>query len=277
MKVARFILALAILQALQLHGRGPRMQGPSIELEAFGQRIFIGQAYPSGNVYLKTFSNSISSWPETLSLYSLGNVSAGRSSIRRGTFDRMLVNRTEGETARSVYIPAAEGMDPDHRFCGMGETIRPNPLNESVSKDFFQTVFDHCASNAGVVVYRTERSSYSVMVIGVAGVTSVTNPQVILEKSLRPLMATEKQEVDRQKAESAKTAGRLECSTIPAFLDAAVKIFEASMPEENLTFRVSAYEDPGCGGHLRAVYILDLVRAGQLLKKFELNQYQGAI
>jgi hypothetical protein len=41
--------------------------------------------------------------------------------------------------------------------------------------------------------------------------------------------------------------------------------------------RVSTYEDPGCSGHLAGIYILDLLRRNQVLRKIQVSRHQGAL
>jgi hypothetical protein len=253
-------------------------QTAAVQVDAVGQYVFIGQAYPSGNVYLRPFSGGSGAaaktlWPEGVSLIPLGEARVNLPSVRRGTLDRVLASRTENDIVKSMYIPAVEGMDDSHAPCGLGQVSSPNPAHELISGDFFRAIFDHCEPNDGVAVYRTTRSNYSALTIGVADNISLLGHKVILDKRPRPLTLSEKQEVDRQKAEAAMK----DCSTNPAYLDKAVQLFEATLKEGNLTLRVSTYETPGCAGHVTSIYVLDVLRAGELVKTFELSQYQGAL
>ncbi len=279
MKVARIVALLALVQSLLLPGVESTPQERSIEVDTLGEYLFVGQAYPSGNVYLRPFSGNSkikSFWPDGVSLIALGRVGPDLSSIRHGMLDRVLASRTENDVVKSIYIPGVEGMDESHEPCGLGEINHEDPAHELISGDFFRTFSDHCESNDGVAVYRTTGSNYSVMVIGVAGSVSLVSHKVIVDKLLRPLTPSEKDEIDRQKAESAKT-GQRECSSNPSYLDAAFQIFEASIRQGNLTLRVSTYDNPGCAGHLATIYVLDVLRSGEVLKKFEFSQYQGPL
>jgi hypothetical protein len=280
MQVVRIVIISALCQCLFISSVESKMQRQSIEIETLGRYLFIGQVYPSGNAYLKPFtgnSEANSLWPEGLSLIALSGARPDLPRIRRGIFDRRLASRTDNDVVKSLYIPGVEGMDESHDSCGLGVINPENALHELLSGDFFRTNIDHCEPNDGVGVYRTVRSNFSVMTIGIADNLSIVSYKIIPDKFPRPLTAFEKQEVDREKAEAAKDNGKLECTTTPSYLDAASEIFEASMGEGNFTLRVSAYDNPGCAGHLTSTYILDVLRSGELLKKFVLSQYQGAL
>src|SRR5215467_8253589 len=79
------------------------LQQPAIN--ALKDQVFIGQAYPSGNVYVKSFSGN-RLWPKELLLVPLVS---DRPSSRAP-----LVS----ETMQPAYIPAIEGMDDQHDACG---------------------------------------------------------------------------------------------------------------------------------------------------------------
>jgi hypothetical protein len=239
------VLAAGILLLLVLP------QNPSTEIETLGESVFIGQAYPSGNVYLRPFSGDSTArsfWPAALSVVASGSAKPDLPASRRGTFDRLLANRTENDTVKSIYIPGAEAMDPDHDSCGLGVIVPANPAYETISVDFFRAMFDHCEPNDGVAVYRTMPSKYSVMVIGVPDRLSLAAYRMNANGSDRPLSRAE-----------------------------AVQIFEATTKEGNLTLKISTYDNASDGGHLATIYILDVLRSGQLLKTFEFSQPQGAL
>ncbi len=223
----------------------------SIDIDRLGESLFIGQSYPSGNVYLRPFSGDSKEaafWPQRLSLIAVGEVKSDLPAVRRGVFNRVLANQEENDIIKSLYIPGAEGMDEDHDPCGLGTVARMNPAHVPLSTDFFQAMFDHCEPNDGIGVYRTEPSSYSVMVVAVADNVSLVSHKISVDKDARPLGASE-----------------------------AVQIFEGVVREGNLTVRLSTYDDPGNAGHLASVYILDVFRNGQLIKKFEISQPQGVL
>ena len=216
MKVVRIVVVLAFCQCLFISSVESGTQKQSIELETLGQYLFIGQVYPSGNAYLKPFSGNSeanSFWPDGLSLIPLRGTRPDSPPIRRGMFDRRLASRTDNEVVKSIYIPGVEGMDESHDSCGLGVINPENRLYELVSGDFFRTNVDHCEPNDGVGVYRTTRSNYSVMTIGIADNVSILSSKIIPDKFPRPLTASEKQDVDREKAEAAKDNGKLECTT----------------------------------------------------------------
>jgi hypothetical protein len=263
-----YVLFLLLVQA----------RPPVAQIDRLGEEVFIGQLYPSGNAYLKPFTGDSASkplWPENLTLIALGESRSDLPLMRPGALDRVLASTTEDDVVKSIYIPGLEGMDEGHDACGLGRINRQDPEHVSISHDFFRANIDHCEPNDGVAVYRSMPSKYSVMTIGVPAGVAFATQNVILDKRLRPLTAAEKAEIDRQKA--AVSGNSNDCTTEPAYRDAAVQMFEGTTRGGNVTLRVSFYSNPGCGGHIADIYILDLLSNGELLKSFEIRQFQGVL
>src|SRR5262249_34678769 len=130
MKIACAGLSLAVLL----------LQQPA--LDTLKDQVFIGQVYPSGNVYVKSFfSNRV--WPKELSLVPLVN--------DRPSTKALVVS----DTMQPAYIPAIEGMDDQHDPCGP-LPARPLDLSfEYLSDEFFDSMIDYCETNEDVAVYRT--------------------------------------------------------------------------------------------------------------------------
>src|SRR5262245_32562598 len=93
MKIACAGLSLAFLL----------LQQPAVD--TLRDQMFIGQVYPSGNVYVKSFSLN-RKWPKELLLVPLVN---DRPPSRAPL---------ASETMQPAYIPAIEGMDDQHDPCG---------------------------------------------------------------------------------------------------------------------------------------------------------------
>jgi hypothetical protein len=243
------------------------------DVEFLRDHFFIGQAYPSGNVYLRSFAGEgkTSSWPAQLSLIPLARPRDRPAQTAR--FDHALENRIEGNVVKSLYIPAGEGMDQGHDFCGLGEIKRADSSQELLSEDFFYAITDHCEPNDGIAVYRTTPSKYSVMVIAMASPVSLSRHEVV-DGRIRPMTQAEKEEVEKERrAQKAETG----CTTVPGYLDKAVVRLEGELMNSNMKVRLSTYVNPGCAGHLTSIYILDILAGTDVVRRLELRQYQGPL
>lgn len=246
--------------------------------QTLDRHIFIGQAYPSGKVYVRRFMENpgaVSIWPKTISLLPLTKgVSLSPSGQAR--FVQTMKDKIENHVLKSAYIPGIEGMDEDHDACGMGKIKKANPAHKKLSADFFDTILDHCETNNSVAIYQITPSNYSYMVLGTDSNLTLTAPEII-KGSIRPLTVAEKQLVKREKSETKKSTTDYECTTVPAYLDSAKQIFAAKVKGNDTSLRLSTYLNPGCAGHLGSIYVLDITRNNKLLKSFGIYQYQGAL
>jgi len=250
-----------------------------LDRQGLDKKIFIGQAYPSGNVYLECFRSKTecqSSWPKELVILPLGDTSSALGKTRmKASFVKVMKDDLKNDGVRSIYIPGAEGMDADHESCGLGD-IKKVEHHKYISeplRDYFYAMVDHCEANAGVGIYQTAASTYSFAVLGIDPSIAVTGLRLL--SGQRPVTPAERQEIDKEKRQR-KAAG-IECSTDPAYSDSATQIAEISLAEGDLALKVSTYETPGCDGHLSSVYILDVLQRDVLLRKLEVYRNQGAL
>lgn len=246
--------------------------------EHFDEHIFIGQSYPSGNVYLRRFTkeegdehSSRLQWPRKLQLFALAPSPAPRQPFEV-IFAEELRSQLVENRQRSVYIPGAEGMDETHLPCGLGDNKKLDPSFQSLSGDFFHSMLDHCEPNDGVARFTGKDSKYSYLVLGIQG-HSLSESKV-LERQKRPLTENEKKALEKEKKDFLRESKANDCSTEPAYIDAASEIFEAVI-DRKTSIRLSTYDSPGCAGHLASIYILDVLVEGQLKKTYTLSQYRG--
>jgi hypothetical protein len=241
------------------------------EIDALLPAVFVGQAYPSGNVYLRPFvgdGTNAGSWPARVALAPVG---AAELRVRGARFDRMLRSQSNDTVIRSIYIPGEEAVGDGHDSCGLGQ-IKPRVESYRVmSPDFFETLVDHCEPNDGIAVYRTEPTTYSVMVLALADPIAVAARAAIGFAS-RPVSDSERSQMEKE-----RRSPSTECATAPAFLDQAVVLFQAQLVNPVATLRLSSYIDPGCSGHLTRIYLLDLLRDDQPVRTLRLVQYKGAL
>ena len=118
-----------------------------LDVEGLDKKVFIGQAYPSGNVYLECFRGKVdcqSLWPKELLIMPLGDTnSVLKKTQMKASFVEVMKDELKDNTLSSIYIPGAEGMDDGHNSCGLGEIKRVEQY-KYISKDYFYAMFDHC-------------------------------------------------------------------------------------------------------------------------------------
>jgi hypothetical protein len=250
-----------------------------LDIQGLDKKVFIGQAYPSGNVYLECFrtrTDCQSLWPKELLLLPLVDTSSviGQTQMK-ASFVKVMKDALKNDVVSSTYIPGAEGMIDDHESCGLGEINRVQQykyIPEGAS-DYFYAMFDYCEANEGVAIYHTAASKYSFLVLGL-------DPRIVaadlrLLSGRRPLTPADRQEIAKEKKENEKADGG--CTTNPAYIDSATQIAEISLAEGDLRLRISTYDTPGCAGHLSSIYILDVLQRNMVLRKFEVYRSQGAL
>src|SRR5262244_1084488 len=250
-----------------------------LDVQGLDKKVFIGQGYPSGNVYLECFRGKAdcqSLWPKELLIMPLGDTNSvlGKTKMK-ASFVKVMKDGLKNNVIRSTYIPGAEGMDGDHESCGLGEIKRVEQYKYIPERaaDYFDAMIDHCESNEGVGIYHTSSSKYSFLVLGIDAGIAVADLKLLSGK--RPLTPADQQEIAKRKRELQEEA--VECETAPAYIDSATQIAEISLAESDLRLKVSTYENPGCGGHLSGIYILDVLRRNMVLRKFEVDRFQGAL
>jgi len=248
-----------------------------LDIQGLDRRVFIGQAYPSGNVYLQSFYRKDGyqpRWPKELLILPLGDTKSalGKTQIK-ASFVKVMKDGLEDDVAKSIYIPGAEGMNDGHQSCGLGEIKKVAEQYQYISGDYFGALSDHCEPNEGVGIYHTASSKYSFLVLGIDPGIAVADLKLLSGK--RPLAPADRQEIAKRKREDKKAAD--ECTGNPTYIDSATQIAEIGLAEGDLRLRISTYEDPGCGGRLSSIYILDVVRRNMVLRKFEADRYQGAL
>jgi hypothetical protein len=221
-------------------------------------QVFIGQVYPSGNVYVKSFSGD-RTWPKQLSLLPLV--------IDRSSSNAALVS----ETMPPAYIPAVEGMDDQHDPCGPLER-KPLDLSfEYLSDEFFDGMIDYCETNEDVALYRTSPSQFSYTVLGFSPDIAFDNVRVV--EGPRPMTASEEQQAAEVRRQTEQNA---DCTTVPTYIDSAARFLEVGI-RNDLTLRLSSYKNPGCTGHLSTIYLIDIIRANTVVTTFHLVQNHGVL
>ena len=264
-----FIFVLVLL----LNCAGKQSGDPTFADEV-KRHVLIGQAYPSGNAYLKPFldrNGTLEEWPQEVVLIPLtdeGQVS--KDTLLTAFHSSTMESDIENNRRLSAYIPAIEGMDQQHGLCGLEDETEKNDSYAYLSEDFFHAMADHCEPNDGVGLYTTTSSNYSYMTWGIS--SKLNLERVTPVSGHRSLTAVEEVEVQEARDE----IDRSDCTTKPAHLDAANQIIEVSL-RSGVALRLSSYQDPGCYGHLNTTYVLDVLRGDDVADTYLLTQYHGRL
>jgi hypothetical protein len=274
-----FILLCFSCSSLLMEGRFAKAD-PQVDIQNLETRVFIGQAYPSGNVYLQCFhreTNCQSARPKELLILPLGDTKSVLEKTQlKASFVKVMKDQQKGDTVKSIYIPGAEGMDDDHESCGIGEIkkIKQYKYVSDALEDYFSSMSTHCEPNEGRIgIYHTDSSNYSFLVLGIDPGIAVAELKPLSGK--RPLTPADKQEIIKQKRDDEKAAAN--CTGNPAYIDSATQIAEIRLAEGDFRLRLSTYENSSCHGHLSNVYILDVLQRNAVLRKFEVYRFQGAL
>ena len=235
-------------------------QAPSNPVSV-AESVFIGQAYPSGNTYVRAFPirKAAVNWPKSILLVTL----PGRAGTPLQSYEADFVSAQ----VRPSYIPGVEGMDDQHAACGAEFRKKYDATIVYLSEDFFNASFDYCDPNEGVAMYRAKPLPFSVKVLAFPSEIRIVDPRSLT--GTRPPTREELQEIARQKAEPARG-----CTTTRTFMDSATRLFQGNF-DNRMSVRLSAYKSPGCTGHLSTIYLLDVFRGQELLRTFQASQNHG--
>ena len=257
-KIARlssFFIIVGVLQSASASDR--------VAVDTIVNSIFIGQAYVSRNAYLKGFSDEQQTgWPE--------HVVASRL---RPQDKKHSTQRLELTFSRVVN---ATGSDEYSNF--PTKERAPGQVDSNRSPDVFCTVLDSALEDRDIGVYRTKQpilDSFSVLAWSSA--LSLDATDFADNGKPRPMTKAKRREVAIEKKKIETKTKDYECTTVPAFLDSAKEILTSKVKGTEFSIRISEYSNPGCGGHLEEVYVLDIWEIGKEPSRFEYHHYYGAI
>lgn len=182
----------------------------SLDVDFIAKNIYLGEVYPSGNVYLKAFEvqkDTQTFFAKNISYSALISSNTLESKIASATYIKMLegiVKSVNPETniLYSDYIPGVEGMDDDHTNCGTGPNYIKNPnfTYSDHKRDFFYNVFDYCGEINDIALYQAKNSQNKAYQI-FAFSDNLTIDSIVRHfgEKFRPLTGEEKQSISKQK------------------------------------------------------------------------------
>ena len=217
--------------------------------DEIARSVVVGQAYPSGNVYVAGFiDDEPRPWPTRLVGVPMDPNRTGRITA---DFFRIVAQDSE----EHYYFPQREA--------------------DSFEDDVFATIDRAAVTDRNLARYRA--STAPDRPVGFFGWDDRLNLVDISRSSdsrARPITAEERKQVAADRSLIPKD---IECTTVPQFLDDAKVILTGSVSGTNLSIRLSKYSTPGCAGHLADVYVLDVIEPGRKSHRFEFRHYQGVL
>lgn len=226
------------------------MEGPA---EAIARALVIGQAYPSGNVYVGGFvDDEPRSWPKRIRLWPLR---VATNAVMTADFFRTVTQDSEEQ----YWFPQREA------------------AADAPDANLFSTIDRAAISDRNLARYRASTAllgGFS-MLGWDDRVTLVDIETFVVQGPLRPLTARERAAVDAEKKSAPADASQ--CTTVPQYLDSAMVWLTARLADSQTRIRLSHYATPGCAGHLSDIYVLDVIVPGDEPRRFEFHHYQGVL
>jgi hypothetical protein len=243
--------------ALAVAGHAPATRGQATR--GLLTAVFLGQAYEPSDFYvLGSDPGGGSAWPKRLTFRCMErNI---RMADRTGEFVK--------EINASAPAPSG-GAQPEESSSG----IKP-----PTAVGFFGTIDRMEVTDSDIGHYTgTEPVSVPCPVVAFTDAVPLGALDFSQAGKRRPLSQREKLAVRQERARVANETKSVECTTEPGFIDRAEQLWSAKVTGSDLHIRLSTYEDPGCAGHLSAVYVIDLLRRGSLSDSREIRHYAGVL
>jgi hypothetical protein len=263
-----------------------RTVGAEETFDRIVSNIFLGQAYPSGKIYLESvpLPNSNQSvddyrakfhWADSISFHALSSADPGSAQARQAKFSNVLHDDrvdlgSNTFQLKSIDIPEVESMKDG--FDSATDKIKEskNPEFQYLGGEYF------CSSNPneGIGVYKTvglKKVSFSVIAFSKElALSDITHPN-----RRRPMTPAEAASVKKDKEE--EKTHQDDCPTVPAYIDEAVVLLSAKIINSPWSIRISNYDNAGCGGHLASIYLIEFMKDGDVVKTYTFDRYCGAI
>jgi len=260
-KCRLFAGAVVLLASLNVYGG---------DFDDIYASLFLGQAYPSGHVYVHPFSNQTTlaqRYPETLTYVRVVQ-QEGLELVHRGaTHLHVLKHDPKNSVFFDSYIPGIEGMSEVMSFCGKNVNYVKNPEYHLIAgEDLYAVWGDDCYEFTTLGLYLSEnKDQYSYMVLAHDARIELSGVSLLSPATQRPMTKLEQQEagIEREKVQVLENDG--ECTTENKTLADARVFMQASIVGVPLFIRLSWFDDPGCMGHFATNYVVDILNDENVL------------
>lgn len=233
---------------------------------AAAQSALLGQAYPSGSIYLLPPDAETVTWPDTVSIIALTD----NAEPRHAQLDRVL---------RDTH-PQSREQDPS----------APGPCHSGHSTDvarafdvFDNGMPDNCTTDARVGLYHAPQGVPAGAVIGydgpLSGPTDTSNAGQIRQLSADEQSKTDiyRTEFKRHYLEAFGVNFDPIISPIGPISTLGDAVIIAEIPTEQGNLRLSSWERISISQHIYLHFVVDVVRNGQVTETFEFSRFQGTL
>lgn len=249
------------------------------DLERLARSIFLGQAYPSGRVYLDAFGDlgnhhgGLAEWPDRILLVPMDSGAGGPATAPFGPLDARYVRSTEWsnppelEGMLTVDSPcASEGYEARQ---GADYFARGLPADPGHTPDFFGTVdWFGCQAEPNVPVYQMgSQPEHSFRVIAFRPELEIRTIDYSVSGLTRPLTMAEAEEVAVLRTRDAQ------CTLEPRRLDEARQVALFTTPNPGYNLRLSSHVE-ACTV-LAEVFVLDVLKGGGIVATLRSTRWRG--
>lgn len=242
---SKAFLAAALFVSAAVPANGQQSAGE------IASAFVIGQVYSSGNVYVAGFADDPKrEWPRRITMIALRIPDSPRTTAE---FSRAIPVNSEEQ----YYFPQRED----------GGSAGPD--------DLFSTIDSAALEDTNLALFRaSSKIPMALPIFGWDDRLQLSDVSFRDSGQSRPTTESERAEI----AAAKKTVPKdFECSTEPRYLDSARVILSGKIARANVSIRLSAYETPGCAGHLSEIYVLDVIEAGREARRFEFRHHVGVL
>lgn len=268
--------AILLLMASAFSHAGRAQAGGAADL---ARSVFLGQAYPSGHVYLEAFGDlgnhreGLTAWPEEILLLPLDSgaswPTAGPTTLAGARYVRSAawVNPPEVEGMLGVDSPCvSEGY---HVRAGGRYLPREPTGHPGHTEDYFGTIdWYGCGGEPSVPIYHADIPlAVSFGVLALPLYIDVVAIDHSVRGDARPLTASEADEVASQRARDEQ------CTLEPHYLDGAKQIVQIATRNPAHILRLSSHIS-ACTS-LAEVFVLDIMDGDHVITTLRTSRWRG--
>lgn len=275
MKIKNLVVVLALIPITTF----------AADFEKIYQSIYLGQAYPSGSVYVVPFvgnERTDFTYPGSLGFFRVVYSEGDENIIERGRYIRRLTGDNKTAPYIHDYIPGLEGLSATYD-CGDEKKYRLIKKYRYLhNSDFFSLTSGGCYDFKTIGNYRFRaRDEFSYSILAFTNNINFENIRlypVYPKETRRPVSDKDKKELDQELMKYAEWEKQGECTTINRTIADANIYMQADMKNTSYKIRLSSFPDPGCFGHFVINYIIDILdKDNKVLESRSILAVQGVL
>jgi hypothetical protein len=270
-------------------------------LAGIAGKVFLGEAYPSGNVYLEAFQPEqsvtshgrppLESWPASVTVYCLYAAActhqqvgkAPREAKRSGYYDVIMKDQDKGteiEPSMPIFfekIPLQEGFGAERiKSCKLNHKSNPDFFYADHKYDYFDANLESCVTSEEVVRYRVKKAPKNAAHRIIATTSGVELKDIVYGKKDEK-RSPPKPDKTSKVPEKNKQKDKDDCTTVPRSIEDADVLLKAQVKGTGQSLRLSFYSNPGCYGHASEYYILDVMEGKKISGTYFISKDAGIL